>query len=243
MKIFVATHKKFELPDGIDKNIYIPAQVGIGNDLGYFRENNLDNIASKNANFSELTLLYYIWKNIDEDIIGLVHYRRYLYKKHKFKKVGFFYIPCRRFYKLLNRKDIESLLKKYDIILPRINHISEDKNIREQYGRTHHIEDWNIIKDILSEKYPDYISSFEKVENGTVFWGCNMFIARKDTISPYFEWLFDILFEAEKRVNISNYDDYQKRIFGFLSERLFTVWLIHNSKNLKLYDTRMRMVE
>ena len=242
VKIFIATHKKFDMPEGIDRTVYLPFQVGIGDDLGYMRENNRNNIAEKNANFCELTLLYYIWKNIYSDIIGLVHYRRYLFKKNKFKKIGPFYIPCKRYYTILDRKDILSILNKYDVILPRVNNIFE-KSIKEQYGLTHHIDDWNIISEIVSEKYPEYIGDFRIIEDGKKFYGCNMFIAKKEIITPYFEWVFDILFEAEKRCDISDYSDYQKRIFGLLSERLFTIWLHHNRSSLKIFETKMRLIE
>lgn len=244
MKIYIATHKQFAFPQGIDTSIYIPIQVGNDdNDLGYMRENNADNIAYKNRNFCELTVLYYIWKNIDEDIIGLVHYRRYLYKKHKLKKVGFFYIPWKSRYEILTESDVRDILDGYDIIVPRVNNIQEDENVKIQYGRTHHIEDWIITKEVIAEKFPEYVNAFEFVENGKKFYGCNMFIARKKTMIPYFEWLFDVLFEVERRVNIEDYSDYQKRIFGFLSERLFTVWLIHHQSHLKIYETKFKLVE
>ena len=52
-------------------------------------------------------------------------------------------------------------------------------------------------------------------------------------VDCYCEWLFNILFECEKRINILDRDDYQKRVFGFLSERLFNVWVTKNQ--LKVY--------
>ena len=61
----------------------------------------------------------------------------------------------------------------------------------------------------------------------------NMFVSKKTLIDEYSNWLFDILFEAERRIDISDRDDYQKRIFGFLSERLFNVWLIKNQIKVK----------
>ena len=81
--IVVATHKAFPMPT--DK-MYIPLHVGAEGktnedgtplDLGYQKDNTGDNISAKNANYCELTGLYWAWKNLKADYIGLVHYRRY----------------------------------------------------------------------------------------------------------------------------------------------------------------------
>lgn len=58
-----------------------------------------------------------------------------------------------------------------------------------------------------------------------------MFIINRKLFNEYCEWLFSILFEVEKLTNIENYDDYNKRIFGFLAERFFNVWV--KEKHLK----------
>ena len=87
--IVVATHKKYEMPK--DK-MYLPLHVGAegkmdpnGNvlDLGYVKDNTGDNISEKNSSYCELTGLYWAWKNLTADYIGLVHYRRYFGKRDK----------------------------------------------------------------------------------------------------------------------------------------------------------------
>lgn len=92
VKIIVATHKKYQMPSD---QMYIPIHVGAdgkkdaeGNDLdfGYIKDNTGDNISNLNPSFCELTGLYWAWKNLDADYIGLVHYRRHFSKK---RKVGF----------------------------------------------------------------------------------------------------------------------------------------------------------
>ena len=52
-----------------------------------------------------------------------------------------------------------------------------------------------------------------------------MFIMKKELLDSYCQWLFDILFELEKRLDISDYSANDKRVFGFVSERLMDVWI------------------
>ena len=56
----------------------------------------------------------------------------------------------------------------------------------------------------------------------------NMFIMKRDKFDAYCAWLFDILFELEKRLDISQYSVYDARVFGFVAERLLDVWIETN---------------
>lgn len=219
VKVFVATHKKAKFPQ--DTNLYIPIQVGAENkeDLGYLKDNSGENISDKNSNYCELTALYWVWKNNRSDIVGLVHYRRYFFKKSFSKD----------FKNLLSKKDIEDMMKTFDIILPKKEYISK-YNLKEQWYKIHNKKDLEICREIIKEKYPDYIQTFDDVFNKHSFYAFNMFIAKKEIINNYCKWLFDILFDIEKKVDISSYDKYNQRIFGFLSERLFNVWLTKNNQ-------------
>ena len=73
IKVIVATHKEYKMPK--DK-LYLPLHVGAKGkqDLGYTKDDTKKNISEKNPFFCELTGLYWAWKNIDADYIGLVHY-------------------------------------------------------------------------------------------------------------------------------------------------------------------------
>lgn len=59
-----------------------------------------------------------------------------------------------------------------------------------------------------------------------------MFVMRKTDFDAYCKWLFDILFEAERRIDISDYTPAEKRIFGYMSEILLNVWVEQNKKRV-----------
>ena len=220
--IYVATHKKAEFPK---ENIYKPIRVGAtlnSDDFGYQRDDSGDNISYKNKSFCELTATYWIMKNDKSDIVGLTHYRRYFFKKHKNNKLE----------NVLSEQDIREILKDKDIIVPNSTFIIKH-NAERSWEKTHIKKDYDECRKIIAEKYPDYVEAFEQFSKSRFLYICNMFIARKEIFDEYYKWLFDILFELEKRTDISNYDDYNKRLFGFMSERLFNVWLLKH-KELKL---------
>lgn len=220
--IYVATHKKAEFPK---EKIYKPIRVGSAlnsDDFGYQRDDIGENISNKNKSFCELTATYWIMKNDKSDIVGLTHYRRYFFKKHKNNKLE----------NVLSEKEIREILKEKDIIVPNSTFIIKH-NAEKSWEKTHIKKDYDECRKIIAEKYPDYVDAFEQFSKSRFLYICNMFIARKEIFDEYYKWLFDILFELEKRTDISNYDDYNKRLFGFMSERLFNVWLLKH-KELKI---------
>ena len=230
IKIFVVTHKKAEFPD---KEYYVPIQAGteINDDLGYTADNIGDNISNKNKNYCELTALYWIWKNCNADIVGLNHYRRYFFKNRFCSKID----------KVINDEKIISYIQKYDMIIPEPEYILK-YTIKEEYEKKHHIKDLDNCRNIIQKKYPDYVEAFDKVISSKKMRQYNMLITKKELFDKYCEWLFSILFELESITDISQYDDYNKRIYGFLSERLFNVWLEKNN-DIKIKELPVNNIE
>lgn len=233
IKILVAAHKKYWMPDD---SVYLPIQVGaaLHPALGYVPDNTGDNISAKNPNYCELTALYWAWKNLDCEYIGLCHYRRYfghtIHSKDVEKKKS----------AIFTKVDYENLLKKYDVILPKKRNYYIE-TVRSQYEHAHFKKDLDETEKIIAEKYPSYSDAFTKVMNRRKLHILNMFVMKKELFNQYCNWLFDILFELEKRINISKYDVYEARIFGFMSERLFNVWL--EQQNLKTCDVPVIFLE
>ena len=217
--IYIASHKKFS---SFNNDVYVPLHVGSKGkaNLGYVLDSKGDNISLKNPYFCELTGLYWIWKNDDSDIVGLVHYRRYFYNS-VFSKIE----------DILDEKQIENILDKFYFILAQRGY-TWGSSVRKQYESKHIKDDLDKCEQILKEKYPDYGKYFDKIINGDHYCPFNMIICRKKLFDEYCEWLFDILFALEKKIDLSDRDTYNSRTFGFLSERLLNVWVLKNNLNV-----------
>lgn len=208
------------------------------------------NISEKNPYYSELTGIYWIWKNSRQKVTGLCHYRRFftaqpepfLYRCKRLlypliglsdKRHGLIYTMDFSLFlpKILNQEELAHLLSEYDAILPQARKLKY--TVREHYRRYHDINDLTILEAILEEKHPAYLEAYHAVLQDKRLYANNMFILKDAYYQPFMEWWFDMLFEFERRVDITQYAGYQKRIMGFIAERLLTVWFRKQSLKCK----------
>ena len=212
--LYVVTHKK------IERKILERTVIGVGENKNIegadLYDNTGDNISEKNVFYCELTALYWIWKNDSSDIVGLEHYRRqFLYGDY-----------------ILNKKVVDMLLTDCDILVP--HKVNLVQSIYHNYVKQHDEKELLEVEDIIQHKYPEYIEAFKRLKKTNKIYICNMFIAKRKFVDNFCKWLFDILFELEKRVDLSNKSDYQKRMLGFMAERLFNVYLYKHEQDLKI---------
>lgn len=219
--IVIAAHKACRLPED---SLYMPLHVGAalheytlpfpGDDTG-------DNISEKNNSFCELTALYWAWKNLDADYIGLCHYRRFFAGKHIGEKIG----------RILTGSEAAALTGKADVLVPCPRHYFIETNY-SQFIHAHPARSLDLTRELIcSTDTPDgrFTAAFDRVMGRT--WGhrFNMLIMRRDILNEYCGWLFDILFRLEARLDISDFDAYNARVYGFIAERLLDVWLEANN--------------
>lgn len=205
-----------------NSSMYVPLHVGSAGkpDIGYRRDDTGDNISAKNSGYCELTGLYWAWKNLPAEYLGMVHYRRHFslhQGKDKWKSV-------------LNDREAERLCGRFDIILPKKRHYYIE-TLYSHYEHTHYIEHITQTRQIISEKYPEYIESFDSVLDQSKGYMFNMFIMKRDLLDEYCAWLFDILGELENRVAVDGLSSFQRRFYGRVSEILLNVWLCYRQKN------------
>lgn len=258
ISIFSVFHKPYEIPES---SFIVPLQVGkyfskielpmASDDVG-------ENIAHKNTTHSELTALYWIWKHLDEfdsEFIGLCHYRRYFtlpenYVHRKFLRSEVKIDPRPIYSVSFNKPALENvtgpklkkklldLLDTADIVLPSsVPTMLTDQirgSIKDQYIYHHIKEDWYLMREAVLKLHPNLAAEFDTYFGETNKMYCfNMFISNKAIFSDYCSWLFPIISELENTVKVSEYP-YQRRIFGFFSERLLNLYV--KIKNLKIAE-------
>ncbi len=215
IKILVAVHKPCTVPEG---SVYVPVQAGralhpaIGHIAG---DDTGPNISAKNPNYCELTALYWGWKNLDAEYLGLAHYRRYLAKPGLGRGRA----------RLPSKKELQRALQGCDILLPKKRHYWIETNY-SQYVHAHHQQDLDVTRAILAESWKAYLPAFDEVMRRRSGHRFNMFVMQKELAQRYCTWLFAVLFELERRLDISSYNANDARVFGFVAERLLDVWLL-----------------
>lgn len=226
IKIIIATHKKYKMPED---EMYIPLQVGAEGkeSLGYEKDNIGDNISFKNAFYCELTGLYWAWKNLNADYIGLSHYRRHFTCSKKIPET-----EQEKFQIILNLEQTDELLNDVGILLPKKRKYYIE-NLYDHYKHTMFIEPLDETRNIIKKQCPEYLPEFDKLHKRTSAHMFNMFIMKREYLNEYCKWLFQILFELEKRVDPKQYDSFHARYLGRISELLLDVWINTNKLNYK----------
>lgn len=227
--VAVAAHKPYCMPN--DK-CYLPLHVGAdlhpevcldmqGDNLG-------ENISQKNASYSELTGMYWLWKNCGSFYKGLVHYRRHFKTIDSSKaksKNPFDLIAC--------SEDFKEVFDSTNsqVIVPKARNYYID-TVEAHYRHTLPGEQLDATRAALNCYCPKYIPAFEREMSGTKAHMFNMFVAEGDVFNAYCEWLFFVLEKIESSLDSTEYDAFNARWPGRISEMLLDTWLSTNDIKL-----------
>lgn len=257
IKIFVS-HRIDLDSETIDNPLYIPVRCGAVYDErteeelgGMLGDDTGDNISEKRMSFCELTVQYWAWKNVKADYYGLCHYRRYLSFLQSDEPVStseanagcislpIFYEDVKRKYGLTT-ENIQNKIKDSDIIsFPPLN--TEQYSCENVYASIkkspdyHNIDDVDTLMSIILKKYPDIFPYAKKYFSSKKNYLYNCYIMKSKYFDEYNHFLFDVLFEFEKKIDTKTYTITQMRAAGLMSERLFGIYLLYlENENTKI---------
>ncbi len=214
--VVIAAHKPCRLPED---PLSLPVQAGaaLREPFGLQGDNTGENISEKNGTYCELTVLYWAWKNLDSDYIGLAHYRRHFRGKKR---------------EPLSLREAEALLAQSPVLLPKKRRYVIE-SLYSHYAHTLEVGPLEETGRILQEKWPAYVPEFEKLKQRTGGHMFNMLVMRRDLLDAYCTWLFAVLAELEARVDTETMTAFHARFPGRISELLLDVWLNTNGQTYR----------
>lgn len=265
IKIFVSNRIDLE-SKAIPNDLYIPIRCGavfdkrdnvtmLGDDTG-------DNISEKRVSFCELTVLYWFWKNVKADYVGLCHYRRFLsFSSKKLKEVGLKLgslddMSDANLAKigLLDKDHIKETIEQYDFITAPFYHFkkenflhSREKNVLDGWIKNvpNYVtqDDFNLMFDSIKRNFPNIYPNAIKIAKGNYFLGFNCFIGKKSISDEMCQFIFGVLFDIEDE--LKKHGKYRsitnQRVPGYLAEWLYTIYVYHlkQSHKYKMLETQL----
>ncbi len=186
-----------------------------------------ENISEKNVNYSELTVLYWMWKNRlvykspadHSEYYGLVHYRRIL---------G------------LSEDDIYKLVDNaVDAVLP--YPMPYEPDMEAHHERYIKAADWNALLAAVQELQPEYAARMREILKQPYLYNYNIMLARKSVLEQYCSWLFPILGRVEE-LSTPKGCDRTDRYIGYLGETLATLYFMANREKLNITHVGCRFL-
>lgn len=258
VKIYSLCYEKKDF-QFLEDSVITPLQVGAdnGTDVCELKDNTGDNISGENYFFIENTGIYWIWKNVKSKYKGQMQYRRPLdgvADTMDFEDIFSKYdvITCEPFHHPSHKVPT----KEEPMII-------DADTVEQGYAFSHCPDDLFILEMVIKMYHPEYAEDYDKfIKNGPNLYYSNGFIMRAEDYDRYCEFLFNCLEGYLKMSNITNKDElyahvqynieagkyirygngsapieairWQTSIGGFLSERLWTLWLQHNFNDEKI---------
>ena len=182
-----------------------------------FYDNVGDNTSDKNPNRCEMTAHYWVWKNrmdVEDEYVGICHYRRTLD---------------------LTEEDLKKMKDNdVDVVLP--YPMLHYPNAGIQHTWYVPDKDWQVLKNAVTQLYPEYAAKFEDVFNAHEFYNYNMLLAKKKVFADYCAWLYpilDLIEETSSPLGADRHDRYT----AYMSESLETLYFMANLQKLKICHT------
>lgn len=241
MRMFVVAHKESPPPAGPLYSVIAVGGATVPN--AAFRDDTGENISARNREYCELTATYWIWKNAQDDAVGICHYRRFFNllptNLHSYPLVSLPTLDRTTAGVLTDprqEKIISRLLGQYDIIIPRALYVQP--SIGDEYVRAHGDAEWNEFVRQLDALYG---ADSHSIRDETRFYGNNMLICRREIFDLYATQLFQVIDAAYaaigERPDAPGARYQAGRYPGYLAERFMSAFV--NANRLKHFEAQV----
>ncbi len=184
-------------------------------------DNTGDNISERNKDFSECSAFYWIWKNsVEKKYTGCFHYRRRL----------------NIFEDDLNAvvdNDIDLVNTIPCILYPSIKNFFITNFLYDK--------DWSLMMEAISSLHPEYLDSTIKLADGNYYLANNIMIMKTCWYEKMCQFVFDVLLYIDNYYRDHNFVR-QDRYAGYIFEFLYSAFVFHHVKDMKIVFADMKFL-
>lgn len=202
-------------------------------------DNTGDNISNENRKYSEITVLYWVWKNYEKignpQYIGFMQYRRHFLLKENGlpgmypdnrNQIYIEDIPENYAEMIgMTSKNVNNILHDFDGIAA----VNDTKQSIRFYNENHFSQDvkyYNKTLEIIDKYQPEISGAAHQYERETYHAWSQCFVIKKEHFFDYCDFLFDVL----QKLDAFCKDDYaklsveQQRILGYAAENIWGIY-------------------
>lgn len=197
-------------------------------------------ISTKNHTYCELTVLYFMWKNLFAEYYGLCHYRRFFcfdesVSENYLAKRTLKDRQLQRYFK----SEMEAIrrIRDCDVLIPRPEDMG--MTVLEHYSaaKGHWKEDLKLFVEVLLALHPELTQAAEEYLSQNKSYFCNMFIMSSDYFQEYCRLLFSSLEEFDRRKAAAG-ESIAARTDGYLGERFLGIYITFlRKKDCRIVET------
>jgi len=175
----------------------------------FFDDDCVGSLSGHNKALNEMTSIWWARQSMEKignpDYVGFNHYRRFF--------------------------DMDAVRRISDGAIYIAKQIRCPYPLEWQYGYYHVSQDLATCTAVLSElcRNGDSFARYMRTHTDN-FAPMNMFVMRRDFFEEWCDFAFPVLLELERRIDVSDRDNYQKRAVCFLCERMFGWWCWEKSQ-------------
>lgn len=250
IKIAIAYHRDAPI---LKSDIFIPVYAGShsGNAaLDMARDDSGYNISELNYTYCEMTVAYWLWKNVKADVKGIFHYRRILgIDRSLIDRAKFVYhkvlgqrcypsVSCERdqFFKQADKfqNRLPEIMAGCDVVVPRPMLFGNPVELSFLFVGDYLLK---LLESSLENLYPQYIPTFQKTLSGRKMYNANISVMRNGIFDEYAYFLFDVLEDVRRRVVSEGWllDPEKEKAFGrrmgYLAELLTNTFIVYWQEN------------
>lgn len=227
-------------------------------------DNTGDNISELRMNFNELTVQYWVLKNVEADYYGLCHYRRYFALQNEndghINEQNQIYLPffTKRIierYALDSEEKLKNLCKEYDLIIPKPADVKTIKAFGKQQNNV--LELWQaytgyffdkggieLLLKTINKIKPQYYQCAVDYFKQDKHRGYNCYLMRKDLFFELCDFQFSVLFDMYKSIKDTDELKQYPRTLGYMGEILYGIYIkTLLDKNIRKKEIRLVFAE